>query len=505
MTRREMLKATAAAGVTAFVGQTRGQDSTPASAGAAAPAAGPAPAASKPLEKFTPVVGMQIGALPLAKEDLDRLLETLRERGGINTLFVFAYGHVARWVPMAQQGFRGGNFAIPHMQYYKDTHFTYEDMRAPEFADVDILERTMKATRKHGFKTYALIEEADKEAVVPAWQELYEIDSHGRKQAAQPGGPCSNNPLYRGFTQGLAEDYLRSYGVDGFMWSSERQGGMTSAMGAWHHGGGSDPTKGTCFCEHCLKKAAALNIDAGRAKEGFAKLERFIRDGRARQRPRDGYFVSFFRLLLAYPELLQWESLWVNSRTQFMTDLRNRVKSVNPDTPVGFHVWHNASFSPFYRAEIDFTGMAKNADFIKPVLYNVSAGERMTSFVNSVGRTIFGDIPQPEILQMLYAMFDYKELPFEKVGAAGFSTDYIAREVQRTLDDIGPAKVPVYAGLDIDIPGAGAKYTPESVKQSVMAAFNSGARGVIFARNYAEMKPANLGGVRAALDELGLS
>jgi hypothetical protein len=378
-------------------------------------------------------------------------------------------------------------------------------MRAPEFKDVDILERTMKATRKHGFKTYALIEEADKEAVVPAWQELYEIDSHGRKQASQPGGPCSNNPLYRGFTQGLAEDYVRSYDVDGFMWSSERQGGMTSAMGAWHHGGGSDPTKGTCFCQYCVAKGKAQGIDVDRAKAGFAVLEQFIKDGRARKRPRDGYFVAFMRMLMNYPELLQWEAFWVKSRSQFMTDLRNRVKSANPNTPVGFHVWHNASFSPFYRAEIDFTEMAKNADFIKPVLYNVSGGERMTSFVNSVGQTIFGDIPRPEILQMLYAMFDYKELPYDKVGPAGFSTDYIEREVKRTIDDIGESKVPVYAGLDIDIPGAGAKYTPESVKQAVMAAFNGGSKGVIFARNYGEMNKDHLTGIKAALNELGLN
>jgi hypothetical protein len=275
-------------------------------------------------------------------------------------------------------------------------------------------------------------------------------------------------------------------------------------MGAWHHGGTSDPGKGTCFCQYCLKKGRDLGIDPDRAREGFGKLEEFVASGRSGRRPRDGYFVSFIRLMLKFPEMLQWEALWINSRTQFMIDLRNRVRGVNAKLPVGFHVWHNASFSPFYRAEIDFGEMAKNADFIKTVLYNVSAGERMTSFVDSVGQTIFGDFSRPAILEMLYQMMDFKELPYDKVGAAGFSTDYISREVKRALDDVSGSGARVYAGLDIDIPDAGAPYSVEGVKQAVIAALGSGADGVIFARNYGEMNHEHVRGVAAGLKELGM-
>lgn len=186
-----------------------------------------------------------------------------------------------------------------------------------------------------------------------------------------------------------------------------------------------------------------------------------------------------------------------------MIDIRKRVKTVNPKTPVGFHVWHNASFSPFYRAEIDFAEMARNADFIKPVVYNHCAGARIKSFADSVGQTVFGDLPPAEILQLLYKMFDYHEAPYDKVGPAGFSTDYITREIKRTVDDIAPHKVPVYAGLDIDIPGPFAPYTAQSVKDAVLAAFRAGAQGVIFARNWGEMNPDHVAGVGAAVKELG--
>jgi hypothetical protein len=474
-----MLKAAAAVGVAALAGDVLGQV---------------APPATKP----TPLVGIQIGALPLS-QDTDRLLDTLRTVGGINALFVFAFGHEARFVPWPAASFVGGNYSIPHMQYYNGSNLTYDDMRAPEIPDMDLLERTMKATRKHGFKTYALIEESEGEPPNPHWQAFYETSFHGRRQS----GACSNNPAYRAFSMGLMEDYVRSYDVNGFMWSSERQGGLTNAIGARHGGAATNPANSTCFCQYCTKKGADLGINVDRAKQGFTALEAFVRAGRAGKRPRDGYFVAFMRLMLDYPELLQWEALWINSRKQLMIDMRNRVKSVNSSTPVGFHVWHNASFSPFYRAEIDFADMAKNADFIKPVVYNSCAGSRMTSFINSVGQTIFGDVPPAQLLQAMYEMFDYKEAPYGQLAAAGFSTDYIAREVKRTIDDVAGSNVPVYAGLDIDIPGS--TYTADSVKQSVMTAFNAGANGVIFARNWGEMNPDHVAGVGAAVKELGFN
>ena len=479
-TRRDLLKAAAVAGAAVIADQVSAQSNPP---------------ATRP----APIVGIQIGAAPLAG-DTDRLLDTLRNDCGINALFLFIFGHEARFVPWTQPGFRGGNYAIPHMQYYNGSNLKLEDMRAPEFPDLDILDRAMKATRKHGFKTYALIEESEGQPRSPAWDAFYELDVHGRAVRTA----CSNNPAYRAFNMGLFEDYTRSYEVDGFMWSSERQGGLTNALGARHGAGNPDPGRSTCFCDFCVKKAKDQGINVDRAKQGFTELEQFVRSSRG-SRPRDGYFVTYMRLLLNYPELLQWEQLWINSRRQLMIDIRNKVKSINPSTPVGFHVWHNASFSPFYRAEIDFADMAKNADFIKPVVYNTIGGARMQQFVRSVGQTIFGDVPTPELLQLMYHILDYKEAPYDQLSNAGFSTDYVAREIKRAVDDVNIPNFPIYAGLDIDIPGAGgAQYTAQSVKESVMAAFKAGAQGVIFARNWGEMNPEHVAGVKAAGKELGL-
>jgi hypothetical protein len=46
--------------------------------------------------------------------------------------------------------------------------------------------------------------------------------------------------------------------------------------------------------------------------------------------------------------------------------------------------------------------------------------------------------------------------------------------------------------------------TPETVRASVVAAFDGGAHGVVLSRKYSEMFLPNLSGVGQALDDLGL-
>src|SRR5206468_2923158 len=104
------------------------------------------------------------------------------------------------------------------------------------------------------------------------------------------------------------------------------------------HGASADPGKATCFCQYCRAKAKSQGIDAERARRGFGALEAFVRAGRAGTRPRDGFFVAFFRLLMEYPELLAWENLWIRSREALQAQVYKLVKSIKPPIPVGWHV-----------------------------------------------------------------------------------------------------------------------------------------------------------------------
>ena len=462
----------------------------------------PNPTSPKPA---VTMIGMPICVAPLAQRELDPLFDDMRQRAGVNALFPFIFSHEPHRAGVPATNFRGGNYAMPHMQYYKDTPLNLQDMRAPEFGGVDVLARVIPVARRHGIKTFCfLLEDNVLPAAVPHWETLYEVDHHGRRTAGHPGGPCFNNPRYQNFTLGLVEDYTRSYEIGGIMWGSERQSGLLNSL-SLSQSSGQDPGRTTCFCEFCQKKGRDRGIDVERARRGFDEAEKFVLNGRAGQRPPDGYFTAFWRLLLKYPEVLAWENLWVSSRHEFQAALYRKVKSVNPALPVGWHVWQNMSFSPFQRAEEDYTEFAGFSDFLRPALYNNVAGGRFLSFVKGARNTVFGDLSPELTLDVLYRELNYDEARYDQLLAAGLSADYVERETRRAVEGVAGQPVQIWPGVDIDVPvekGAG-HCTPESVGQAVKAVFKGGAQGIILSRNYVEMKPENLSGAGAALRELG--
>jgi hypothetical protein len=104
-----------------------------------------------------------------------------------------------------------------------------------------------------------------------------------------------------------------------------------------------------------------------------------VQAARQRKRPVDGYYVTLWRLILRYPELLAWEMLWTDSLRETYSAMYNKVKSIKPSIGVGWHIWHNNSFSPIYRAEQDLSELNKYSDFLKMVMYHNCGGERMAS------------------------------------------------------------------------------------------------------------------------------
>src|SRR5580658_7067453 len=159
--------------------------------------------------KKSTMIAMPISIAPLAQPDLDTIFADMRDRAGVNALFPFIYSHESHRAGVPSDHFHGGNYARPHMQYYKDTPLTEADMTAPEFGGVDILERVIPIAAKHGIRVFGFLLEDNglPDPVKADWQSLYEVDHHGRRTTGHPGGPCFNNPGYQNFTLGLVEDY----------------------------------------------------------------------------------------------------------------------------------------------------------------------------------------------------------------------------------------------------------------------------------------------------------
>src|SRR6202007_1933819 len=112
----------------------------------------------------SPMVGIQAGAISFVDEGTEKVLDILQERASVNTVFlaVFSYGRgiAGRQIPgqpLPDHGkqeydlnFHGGNFAIPHPQYYRGT--VIEPPHGPDHGDLDILAEVLPAAKKRGLK-----------------------------------------------------------------------------------------------------------------------------------------------------------------------------------------------------------------------------------------------------------------------------------------------------------------------------------------------------------------
>jgi hypothetical protein len=485
MDRREFLEASTVLAGGALIGQVPGL-----------------PAAARPM------LGIQVGAVSFVDEGTDKVLDGLHEMAGINTLFVasFTYGRgiAGRQVPnqpLPDHGrqeydtstFRGGNYATPHPQYYRNTSIAPE--HAPDLGAYDVLADVIPKARRRGMKVIVWFEDVFA-ANVPGFDRAREVGLTG-----QPSTACCRNPNTRNFWLGLVEDYLRSYDVDGLMWGSERQGPLGNVLGT-NHGGGGAGGRVACFCQYCAAAAKTLGIDVDRAKEGYTQLTNWV-SALGRAKPADGAFVTFWRLLVKYPEILAWERLWNEGLNDTYRDMYRLAHEIAPAKGIGWHIWHNNSFSPFYRAEQDYADFSAHSDFLKVVMYNLCGGERLAQYTRHVSRTLFADLTPERTLDLTYDLQLFRGPTLDRLAAAGLPADYVLSETRRAVAGAGRT-MKIWPGIDIDIPTAATskKTQPDDVHQAVKAAFAGGAHGVLLSRKYSEMRLDNIRAAGSAIREV---
>jgi hypothetical protein len=496
ISRRDFVKAASLAATAV----TTGFGLEPMSARAAAPDAQPTLA--------KPLIGIQV-EVNFLQNNLVKFLDDVQTRSSVNTLMMHCVPFEASWAGLDRASNPLGNFATAHPQYYRDIKMQPTALGAGDFNLPDEFEKIREETKKRGIKIIPWMEEDNRaRPQIKGFDELYEVDLYGRRTKAHPGGPCLNNPYFRNLLVAQVQDFVRSYDVDGIQRGTERQGPLGNALGAWHHGGDtghSDPGQTSCFCEYCAAKAAKQGIDMERVKKAYLALEPFVRNGRAGKRPVDGYFVEFWRLLLRNPELLIWEEFWSESMRETQRLVSATAKSIKPGIPVGYHIWQNISFSPFYRAEQDYRTFTEYADFLKPASYDNPASERMASFVDSVTQNIFGDLSHQQMLDFEYSVMGLKEKSYAELKgrpAPRFSSDYVYEETKRAVDGVAGTNTRITPGLGINIQEHNS--TPESVRDCIEAIFRAGGRGLVLSTAYSAMGPENLSAVGATLRELKL-
>jgi hypothetical protein len=201
---------------------------------------------------------------------------------------------------------------------------------------------------------------------------------------------------------------------------------------------------------------------------------------------------------------MDWERLWNDALNDTYRDMYQLSKTIAPQKGIGWHIWHNNSFSSLYRAEQDYTELAKYSDFLKVVIYNLCGGERLAQYVRSTQRSLFADLTPEQVLELTYSVMQFHDVPLDQLAKAGLSAEYVRLETRRAVAQAGPS-MKIWPGIDVDIPTAATskKTQPDDVYRSVKAAFEGGAHGVLLSRKYSEMRLDNLAGAGRAIRELG--
>ncbi len=463
------------------------------------------------------VVGIQIGPASLVDEGVETVLETLQARIGINTLFVGTVSwlglKIGRSISSEFDGWpdhgiaapsevQGGSYLRHHPEMYRNTFIS--NFRAPDegMADKDILDMVIPGAKQRGMKVvpelmeplfkYAGHGSANK-VPIPNLPQVLEVDHFGRIAS----DPCLEHPAYRTWWHAIVEDHCRNYDIDGLMWCNERKSPLDRLLQ------GAAPG---CFCSYCQDGMRADGIDVDRTRGACGELFDFFRDVRAGRSFGDGAFVEFLRVLLDHPEILLLERRWVRRNKDLDRELYGITKWCNPRIEFGLNVWNRNHLNPLRKAQFPWPEVVDYADWVKPITYQHQAGQIYVDEMTPYYETMLRDFTPQQVTPLMQAILGLDEADWDDVIATGFgASSYVGGQCRATVEAL-EGKLPVYMGIGVDAPRVRndqAQCTPEIVHDSVIATYEAGGTGVIFAPNYASMNLHKLDGAASALTELG--
>ncbi|MFP4579597.1 MAG: hypothetical protein ACLFQ6_02600 [Candidatus Sumerlaeia bacterium] len=420
--------------------------------------------------KMKGFVGIQLDGPSLDDRDEVAFLDELKDKTDLNAVMLL---HMDR--------FR-----------YSDTHSAGTIFKQPQEGiddkGRDLFDRMAEAAEE---REIALVLGASEHRwgyhpAYPGYTTIAQVDCYGQKIRTS----CVNNPTWLNFQLACMEDAVREHPyLAGIMFMHERVGPMSAVLfpSAWQ--GGRAPW---CFCEHCQTKGDRRGIDVDRAKMGYqALLDLFEEDG---PEPRDGYFITFWRILNKYPEIFAWEQLQWDSLQDFRAAISGAARVVDSEMKVGFHFQHATMHGqPIWRAMEDPERVAQYADWVKPSVYPGASGGRYRNALSTLQKSLLRDLPEDVAHRFIAGIFlRDAEIGMDMIQNKDKQQDYfpaewVRTEVARLVEAVDPK--PLFAGLGIGIPGGEKTETPELVAEWTEACYEGGAKGILLSRHYSEMRP----------------
>jgi len=365
----------------------------------------------------------------------------------------------------------GGAFFQIHPEYYEKTFI--RDFAGEEG---DLLSKVMEEADRRGMGVYVYFFPAKTPPkYVPGCERVIETDCYGNRADFT----CWRNPDYKEHLLAAARDVLTNYPVLGLMWGAERCGPV-----GWLVLKGPNRTKPACFCEHCCRAAEQRGVDPEKGKQGWRNVCDLFTRIRAGDIPPEGAFVNFWRLLLRYPEIIEWEALWWDGKREIQKEIYAIGKSIRGGLTVGHHMWHRGrAFSPFNRAALDYDELCEFADFVKPAMFSNPAPFRFKEQLDGQRASVLADLSDEQASDALFRFLGYdRECAYQELTTRVFSPRYAYREIEMAKKVVD-GRIPVYAGLNggtyRGYPGIH-EFTPQDVAAELRAVSQAGADGVIY-------------------------
>jgi hypothetical protein len=439
--------------------------------------------------------GIFVGAPVLPEYILQRgvakTLDEMREMASVKAVLVFSHDHVFRqyqpsYQPKMQDGLPLTNVWVKtDPQYYRDPALQgrHDNLL---YGGRDVMDEIWAEAQPRGMKVYArILEPFVITGAIPGFEAFAEVDANGEKR----NHVCFNHPGYIAYWESVIEDLVRNHPyMHGFKFGQERGGPLLSSMGSQKPAG--------CFCQHCLSLAKKRGINSEKARDGLLAIQEFGNRIKAGERPVDGNFVTFFRILTRYPDVLSWEQFWMDSREEQRKRIYSQIKSINANIQVGWHICHGMTWDLITRATWDYSKMGAYSDWLSVAVYFDSMGRRSMGHYNRNYKDIlFGDATEEYSYPMYLSMLGYDphiEPPLEthKEKDTAFTVDYVYRECKRVVSAVNGA-TQVHARPGFDMPGYDTIVQPDTVYKAVTRALDAGVDGLWCGREWDELKPEN--------------
>lgn len=410
-----------------------------------------------------PFIGLQIEAVVFQNREPEAVLDEILEHAPINRLMLFHQWDL-RWSP----------------------HLGSAD--AHGHGTGDLLDRLQKPAKERGIGLIAHIGERKwvPTPQCPGKATIQMIDCFGRRLSES----CLAHPGWIDFQLASVEDLFRQHPfLVGGMFMHERRGPISALLGG---SGEARSRRPYCFSPAFRELAAQRGIRTDRAMEGFRHLYHLFEESDAgAARPDEGWFVTFWRLLTGYPEVLAWEQLFYDVLHDYRSGMVGAIKGVDLDYSVGYHVQNHTMLMDFaWRSGDEPERIQDYADWIKLSVYPAVSGTRGQGRLRKINRTLLSDLPETvgrDFMRGIMGRSEADEPDWFAGKPEGFAPSWIAKEIRRWKKSA--SRRPVYAGLGIGIPGGQHAETPEYITECLQSACDAGADGFLLSRDYNEMRP----------------